>query len=241
MRRTILIAFILLLSSALYAQDLQKACDKFNDFNATVLKGNVKGEVAVKQFDTLIEAIVHFGIIRNQIDPEKQNWIFPLQGCNYQAIGGTKGNGYFDKGYHYLDGNKHAAHPAHDIFIRDKNQDGIDDKTNRPVDVLAVADGIVIACTNEWEPESNLRGGKFIWIYHPQSKIFTYYAHNRAIFVKSGDMVIQGKKVAEVGRTGLNAYPKRSPTHLHFSAFHLINGLPVPFNPYLQLTKAEIK
>jgi len=102
-----------------------------------------------------------------------------------------------------------------------------------------VDNGIVIACTNEWEPASSLRGGKFIWIYHPAQNIITYYAHNQAIFVKPGDEVKQGQKIAEVGRTGYNAYKKRSPTHLHFSAFQIIDGLPVPYNCYLQLKTAS--
>ena len=239
MRRTIFIAFILLITKSLSAQDESSnrvLCNRINELNTKILNGSIKKREAAKQFKQLI---LQFG--ESAPITDNRSWVFPLQGYNYHDIGGTNGNGYSDKGYHYLDGNKHAAHPAHDIFIRDKNQDGIDDKTHQPVDVLAVADGVVIACTNEWEPGSNLRGGKYIWIYHPQLEIFTYYAHNRTIFVKPGDMVIQGKKIAEVGRTGLNAYPKRSPTHLHFSAFHLINGLPVPYNPYLQLTKAESK
>ena len=168
-------------------------------------------------------------------------WLFPLQGYNYKAIGGTNGNGYSDKGYHFLDGNKHLAHPAHDIFIKDKNQDGLDDHTNQAVNVLAINNGIVVACTNEWDNASSLRGGRYIWIYNRSLGIITYYAHNREIFVKPGDVVKQGQKIAEVGRTGYNAYKKRSPTHLHFSAYNMVDGLPVPFNPYKQLTKAIIQ
>ena len=84
-----------------------------------------------------------------------------------------------------------------------------------------------------------MRGGNFIWIYHPQSETLSYYAHNSNVFVKPGDMVKQGDKIAEVGRTGYNAYKKRSPTHLHFSAFHIENGLPVPYNYYNQLVAAK--
>ena len=115
--------------------------------------------------------------------------------------------------------------------------------------------GVVIACSNEWWPTSNLRGGKYIWIYHyntfsgnaqgftkaenTSGPIITYYAHNNTIFVKPGDLVVPGQKMAEVGRTGYNAYKKRSPTHLHFSAFRLVEGVPVPFNPYSQLKAAK--
>ena len=134
-----------------------------------------------------------------------------------------------------------TAPTLHYIFIKDIDQDDLDDRTLKPVNVLAIDDGIVIACANNWDPNSSLRGGKFIWIYHPTSGIFSYYAHNRAIFVKPGDVVKAGDKIAEVGRTGLNAYKKRSPTHLHFSAFNIANDMPVPFNPYQQLVKSTKK
>jgi murein DD-endopeptidase MepM/ murein hydrolase activator NlpD len=160
------------------------------------------------------------------------------KGYKTGAIGGTRGNGYSDKGFHFLDGNKHTAHPAHDIFISDKNQDGLDDHTLKPVDVLAIDDGYIISAASDWEPESVLRGGNFVWVYSPHTGVFSYYAHNRQVFVKPGDRVTRGQKIAEVGRTGLNAYKKRSPTHLHFSTFKLQDNIPVPFNSYPQLVKA---
>jgi murein DD-endopeptidase MepM/ murein hydrolase activator NlpD len=231
MKKLLLLA-IVLFAVPTFAQDVRSICIKINELNNRVLNGTIKRGDAAKQFKMLLVQI------KGSTTADNAAWVFPLKGYNNSAIGGTNGNGYSDKGYNYLDGNKHAAHPAHDIFIKDKNQDGFDDSTLKPVDVLAVADGIVVACTNNWEPTSTLRGGKFIWVYHPAMGIFSYYAHNRAIFVQPGDEAKQGQKIAEVGRTGLNAYKKRSPTHLHFSAFRVINDLPVPFNPYLQLKRS---
>ncbi|MDN5283908.1 MAG: Peptidase family [Mucilaginibacter sp.] len=234
MQKIILLIGILFISIAVNAQDIKAICNQINDLNTQVTNGTIKRPDAAKQFKTLIEQIRN-----NKPVLTAYSWVFPLKGYKSNAIGGTNGNGYSDKGYNYLDGNKHTAHPAHDIFINDRNQDDIDDRTHKPVDVLTVDDGLVIACSNEWEPASNLRGGKYIWIYHQQHDIITYYAHNQAIFVKPGDEVKQGQKIAEVGRTGYNAYKKRSPTHLHFSAFHLVNDLPIPYNPYQQLKKAK--
>lgn len=238
MRKIILLISFLFVSVITFAQDTS-AFTKFNDFNNLVLKGGVKKPEAQKQFKSLLKHVSFREMIRNEIIPLKTFWVFPLKGYKSSAIGGTHGNGYFDKGYRYLDGNKHGAHPAHDIFINDKDQDCIDDHTGKPVDVIAVDNGWVIACTNQWEPSSDMRGGKFIWIYHPATKVFTYYAHNNSIFVRPGIYVKQGQKIAEVGRTGYNAYKKRSPTHLHFSAFKLVDGIPVPYNPYEQLKQAK--
>ncbi|SEP22541.1 M23 family metallopeptidase [Mucilaginibacter sp. OK283] len=223
---------------------------RFNALNSAILKGGVKKDAFVKQFDTLFHAMYTFDAMKSTIIiPLYHNqWVFPLKGYKVNAIGGN-GDGYSDKGYHFLDGNKHTAHPAHDIFIRDKNQDCMDDYAKKPVDVLAVRGGWVVACSDTWDVNSNLRGGKYIWIYHPKDLsgrpeglkggYFTYYAHNSAIFVKPGQEVKPGQKIAEVGRTGYNAYKKRSPTHLHFSAFRLVDDIPVPFNPYQQLKKAK--
>lgn len=232
MKKLLLLLAITFITQFAFSQDVTSTCQKINELNNRVLNSTIKRADATKQFKTLLAKI------KGNAAPGNPTWVFPLAGYKSSAIGGTNGNGYSDKGYNYLDGNKHSAHPAHDIFIKDVNQDGMDDSTLKPVDVLAVADGIVVACTNNWEPTSTLRGGKFIWIYHPASGIFSYYAHNRAIFVKPGDELKAGDKIAEVGRTGLNAYKKRSPTHLHFSAFKIVSGLPVPFNPYQQLFRS---
>ncbi|EHQ26056.1 M23 family metallopeptidase [Mucilaginibacter paludis] len=213
--------------------ELKADCIRFNQLNTAIRDGKIKKPEAKTQFQNLMIALKAHS---NQIN-DTNEWVFPVQGYNYRAAGGIAGNGYADRSYTYFDGNKHLAHPAHDLFITDRNQDCIDDKTHQPVNILAVADGVVIACSNEWEINSTLRGGRYIWIYHPRQNILTYYAHNRELFVTPGDVVKKGDKIAEMGRTGYNAYKKRSPTHLHFSAYHLIDNLPVAYNCYADLVK----
>ena len=154
--------FLLLVVLKTTAQDIKSTCIRINQLNNQILNGSVQKAQAMVSFKRLMMELQTY-----KFTTHNSNWTFPLQGYNYHAIGGTNGNGYSDKGYHYLDGNKHAAHPAHDLFIKDKNQDCNDDRTHRPVNVLAVQDGIVIACSNSWEPASLLRGGRFIWVYHP--------------------------------------------------------------------------
>lgn len=231
MKQLLVLVIALFFISPVFAQEARAICIKINELNTAVFNGSIKRPEAAKQFKTLIARLTKQV---SDVPEVLEQWVFPLKGYNYHAIGGTNGNGYSDKGYNYLDGNKHSAHPAQDIFINDKNQDCLDDKTHKPVDVLAVGPGYVIACSNTWDSTSTLRGGKYIWIYDYYHH-FTYYAHNRTIFVKPGDMVTQGQKIAEVGRTGFNAYKKRSPTHLHFSEFRVANDIPKPMNPYHQL------
>jgi murein DD-endopeptidase MepM/ murein hydrolase activator NlpD len=216
---------------------LTTACIHFDELNTKVRDGKIKKDEAKLKFQQVITAVRAAG---SQIKDDDA-WIFPIQSYTYHSAGGVNGDGYSDKSYSYFDGNKHLAHPAHDLFVNDRNQDCIDDKTHKPINILAVADGVVIACCNEWDVTSNLRGGQYIWLYHPRQNIITYYAHNRELFVKVGDVVKKGDKIAEMGRTGFNAYKKRSPTHVHFSAYHLVNNLPVAYNTYPDLAKTAKK
>jgi murein DD-endopeptidase MepM/ murein hydrolase activator NlpD len=143
---------------------------------------------------------------------------FPLAGYDLRQVGGRNGEGFRPAGYEFLDGNRHKGHPAQDIFVYDRNQDGRDDRTGRPVQVLSVADGIVLSTDSQWRPEGESRrrrGGNYIWIYHPALGLFSYYAHLGEIAVGPDQRVRAGDPIATLGRSGTNAYPGRSPTHLH--------------------------
>ena len=166
---------------------------------------------------------------------------FPLKGYTFQSIGGKKGNGYEVQRYDFFDGNQHKGHPGHDIFIQDRDQDGLDDRTGNPVDVLSVSLGVVVSVNRDWEPSSPVRGGNYVWIYHPIKGRYFYYAHLREIAVSVGQVVSRGDRLGTVGRTGLNAYSKRSPTHLHFSVHPSIDGTPRPMDPYFDLVRAEVR
>jgi murein DD-endopeptidase MepM/ murein hydrolase activator NlpD len=105
-----------------------------------------------------------------------------------------------------------------------------------PVEVLSNSGGIVVGVEKSWEDKSDLRGGKYIWIYAPSSKILFYYAHNSEVKVNTGDVI------AFVGRTGLNAFNKLSPTHLHLMCLKLDNtGFPALYNIYKELLKMKRK
>jgi murein DD-endopeptidase MepM/ murein hydrolase activator NlpD len=163
---------------------------------------------------------------------------FPLKGYGPSAIGGKGGSGYQIEGYDFFDGNRHKGHPGHDIFIRDKNQDGLDDITGGPIEVISVVSGMIVSINLNWEPSSPIRGGNYIWVYDPIKSQYYYYAHLNEIFVSVGQIVSRADRLGTLGRTGVKAYPKRSPTHLHFVVHHSVARYPKPINPYSELIRA---
>jgi murein DD-endopeptidase MepM/ murein hydrolase activator NlpD len=164
---------------------------------------------------------------------------FPLKGYSFHFIGGKGGSGYQAQGYDFFDGNDHRGHPGHDIFIRDKNQDGLDDMTGKPVEVISASPGMVVSVNLNWKPSSPLRGGNYIWIYEPIKSRYYYYAHLDQIFVRVGQIVSTGDRLGTLGRTGVKAYLQQSPTHLHFVVHESINGYPKPINPHTELIQTH--
>lgn len=223
----------LLLVSASYPGQDDNPCHAFQELTTRIRDGRITKAAARSRFAELL------GKIRLLPGSSATECVFPVQGYNRQSIGGQDGNGYVATGYDYFDGNRHKAHPAHDIFIYDRNQDGKDDRTGKKVAVLSVCDGIVVAVEKNWCDSSMLRGGKYVWIYSKGLSSLFYYAHNDTVMVSAGDEVKAGEVIALVGRTGSNAAKKRSPTHLHFMQLKInADGSPRPVNPYEWLVKA---
>lgn len=209
-----------------------------------------KYELAVRDSKISIEkAAALLPKIVNDIDNFAQRyefnkadtWVFPVEGYSAADIGGTHGEGYQPdirygsgkiKGYSFFDGNRHGGHPAHDIFIHDENRDCIDDRTGEPVYAAAMMDGIVLSTYKDWKSGSKIRGGNYIWCYHPQANLVSYYAHLKDITVESGQRVSAGDRLGTIGRTGFSAEPARSPTHLHLMVLKYSDGELEPYNYY---------
>jgi murein DD-endopeptidase MepM/ murein hydrolase activator NlpD len=81
---------------------------------------------------------------------------------------------------------------------------GLDMNAPQGTDVYAALDGQVV------DSGRHRQYGNFITVDHGNG-VVTLYAHHRANFVQSGDIVRRGQKIAEVGRTGNATGP-----HLHF-------------------------
>lgn len=96
--------------------------------------------------------------------------------------------------------------------------EGIDFIAQTGTPIVAAAYGVVIA--SEWHHDF----GNMIEIDHGND-IVTRYAHASAVFVKAGDIVKRGQKIAEVGSTG-----RATGAHLHFEVrFQGVAQNPVRF------------
>ena len=218
------------------------SCPDFNSLNIKIRDGNITQDSALVEIQKLMPSFKTYYYAHGGKDFSPSDWIFPVQGCSANAIGGKNGNGYIESGYNYFDGNKHRGHPAQDIFIYDSNQDCLDDRNKRYVNVLSMTGGIVISLEKRWDSLCKLRGGKYIWVYDLSSNNLFYYAHNSKVIVNLGDIVKPGDTIATIGRSGLNAFKARSPTHLHLMQLKLdSNYYPKPVNCYQSLSKIMVK
>ncbi|MBX3586260.1 MAG: M23 family metallopeptidase [Ramlibacter sp.] len=89
---------------------------------------------------------------------------------------------------------------------------GLDFPSTPGTPIVAAAGGVVV--TQEFHPEY----GNMVEIDHGNDLI-TRYAHASRVFVKKGDLIRRGQKIAEVGTTGRSTGP-----HLHFEV--LVQGVP---------------
>jgi peptidoglycan LD-endopeptidase LytH len=220
-------------------QDFYLIYFNFNLAIAQYRLGLIDKAAATQKIESLLKETENFYKARVEKPLSYEDWVFPLQGYGPSQIGGKNGNGFKANKSDFLDG-KYSGHPAHDIFIFDKNQDNLDDRTNQPVNVLSLSGGIVVSTKESWTQGEQSKGGKFIWVYDPVTQSIFYYAHNSEIFVDVGDIVKPGDKIATVGRTGDNAFESRSPTHLHLGMFKIVDKLPQPYNYYKELANAKL-
>lgn len=89
---------------------------------------------------------------------------------------------------------------------------GLDFQAEPGTSILAAAGGVVV--TQEYHPAY----GQMVEIDHGNDLI-TRYAHASRVWVKKGDLIKRGQRIAEVGTTGRSTGP-----HLHFEV--LVQGVP---------------
>lgn len=101
---------------------------------------------------------------------------------------------------------------------------GLDFQADTGTPILAAAGGLVVG--QEVHPQY----GNMVQIDHGND-LMTLYAHASRVFVKKGDLVKHGQKIAEVGNTG-----RSTGSHLHFEV--LVNGIPQDPQKFLDAGRA---
>lgn len=210
-------------------------CDDWNDLYSRIRDFSMVPEQARAAFAPLHQRLRE---TYGQAGIGGSERFYPVLG--YDASWGEKGMAYRPRGYQFFSGNRQGIHPSLDLFILDRNQDNLDDRSREPVTIVAFSAGVVVGINAEWEFPSPQRGGKYVWIFDPTTDRYIYYAHLAQVDVHLGQVVAAGETLGLLGRTGLNAYKKRSPTHLHLTVLSYRQGEMLPCDPWPELLRARL-
>ena len=101
---------------------------------------------------------------------------------------------------------------------------GLDFPSEQGTPIMSAAGGVVVV--QEFHPQY----GNMIEVDHGNNLI-TRYAHAYKVFVKKGDLIRRGQKIAEVGNSG-----RSTGSHLHFEV--LVQGIPQDPQKFLNAGKS---
>jgi len=167
---------------------------------------------------------------------ERNQWVFPISGWT-AIVYRTGGKDYRVEKFDYFQGGESKGHPAHDIFILDKDSNTVEDSTGKKIEATAMVSGVVISILNDWKPGNFLRSGNYVKLFDPISEAIFYYSHLDTVFVRVGQIVRAGESVGYVGRTGRKAL--RGKTHIHIAYYKIEDGEPKPTDIIEDLYAAE--
>jgi peptidoglycan LD-endopeptidase LytH len=207
--------------------EIKNIGELWNDLDRQIVLRQVNKDSAIAMMREFSIAATEYFRNNSGYEVLRKDWVFPLKNFT-QVSHRDDGDDYIDDGYDYFQGSDTKGHPAHDIMILDNNKDLLDDNTGKPVDVVSMSSGVVIATDTTWKEGSYLRGGKYVKIFDVTNKKIFYYSHLNIVTVKPGEIIKAGDKIGEVGRTGRNTILPEGKTHLHIALLRLDRGYPKP-------------
>lgn len=220
--------------------NLAEVCNEWDLLDKKIVNKIIDKNDALDLLQSYEKKIINLYKKENGIIIKRSEWVYPLKyftSVSYR----DNGNDYKADEYDYFQGTNTKGHAAHDIFILDSDKDILDDSTNKPVDVISMSSGVVVATDTTWKPGSVLRGGLYVKVFDAVNKGIFYYSHLSKVSVKPGDKVNAGDKIGEVGRTGRKAILKEGKTHLHIGYLNSVNGYPEPEDILKDLKIAQKK
>ncbi|MFH1367505.1 MAG: M23 family metallopeptidase [Elusimicrobiota bacterium] len=239
MKTAVIFMFLALFSTG--CAEKRTPIDDWQSMQQEIREEKIDKSTAAEKLARIVDGLKQYSKRKYSFKEEK--WAFPLTNSSrstvlkYDFYPNAIYGPYKTRGYDFFEGNKHGGHPAHDIFIRDRNQDSYDDKTKKPVNVVTMTDALVLSICYDWKKGSKLRGGKYVWSYNPAENKFFYYAHLKNVLVQPGQFVKKGDTIGTVGRTGMLAAVKKSATHVHLTVLEYKEGKMKPYDFYKEIKR----
>lgn len=210
--------------------------DRWHKTDQLIRDRKIDRDDAIDSIDMYVSLAVKEFQTKNIPATKRADWIFPMSGWTKVAYR-EKGLDYRDEGFDYFQGGEFKGHPAHDIFIYDKDSNGVEDSTGTKIYAAAMVTGFVLSTYTTWFKGDYLRSGNYVKLFDPESKAIFYYSHLDSVFVTPGQLVTAGDNIAYVGRTGRKAINGK--THVHIAYYKIKDGEPIPKDIIKDLYAAE--
>jgi hypothetical protein len=235
--KNIFTAFILFTSLNLFSQDTSHIY-RWHNVDMLIRDRKIDKSDAIDSIAKFVPLAKKYFKSSGLTVTQRTDWVFPLSEFSEISYR-TNGNDYKEAGFDYFQGGESKGHPAHDIFILDKDSNAIEDLTGNYVDAAAMVNGVVISLHLGWKKGDFFRSGNYVKLFDPQSEAIFYYSHLDSVFVNVGQIVKAGEPIGYVGRTGRKAIHGK--THLHIAYYKIEDGYPEPEDIIQDLYKAEKK
>lgn len=209
-----------------FAQEPQlEACRVFNEALHALLEGRIDGRAARDSFKSL------WNVLKvDDLPPPRAGrwqWTFPLPGHDAGAFGES----YQPDGFRFLDGPAAQGHPYLRIYLRDKDRDGKDDRTQAAAPVVSATEGVVVSSEKFWKEGHPSPWGNHVVVLDQQLKLFFVYGNMGRLRVGPGQLVEKGEVLGWLGRSGRDIAAKRLGTQLRFQVHSFDDGLFYPVYP----------
>jgi murein DD-endopeptidase MepM/ murein hydrolase activator NlpD len=209
-----------------YVQEPQlDACALWNEAVHRLEEGKLSGRAARERFKALWKTIK-----KDDLPSPKENhwqWMFPLPGYD----SGCYGESYDAETFRFLDGPKAVGFPALRLYIRDRDRNGLEDRTKKPQPVVSATDGVVVAAEKFWKEGDPCPWGNYIMVLDQEDKLFFLYGDLGKLRASPGQLVLKGEVIGWLGRSGQDIQAKRLGTQLRFEVHTWDDGLFFPVYP----------